>query len=598
MGTGLLGLVVRLVHQIASADVPTARFLVGDAAGYMRWAGEIAGGSWWGTEPFYQAPLYPYVLAILFWAFGKGPGIVLGAQAMWGAAGVGLLSWATCRLFGMASGLVAGLMLALYPPTVFFDGIIQKASLGCLLTVTLVALTAKQRRARTASGAAAIGVAGALLVLTRENAAVWMVLLALWLILPARRDLDRRGLLRVAGGFVLGAGVVLIPVGVRNASFGGAWSLSTFQAGPNFYIGNRAGADGRYTPLVRGHETPAFERRDATRLAEQDVGRKLSPRDVSRYWLHRTLSDIGEDPIGWLRLMGRKLLMVWNRYEVADAESPFVYAQHSSVLRMLRTVWHFGVLCPLAAAGIIATWEQRRRLWLYYAMVITMALAVAFFFVLGRYRFPLAPLLIPFAAAGCVEAWHLVRGRRHEQRGVARARVGEPSPPAEQAGMRRWSPARAGASKRLAVMGSVAALVAVAVNVPVHDETRLNAMAMMNAGVALASGGEVAGALPYFEYAVAHHPQSAEAHNNFAMALAVIGDYKAAIEHYETALRLEPTLGGVHFNMAVALERVGRKDEALAHYRQAAAANPADAPARAAIDRLEGELGTADPAGQ
>ena len=60
-----------------------------------------------------------------------------------------------------------------------------------------------------------------------------------------------------------------MPVGVRNVVVADEWSLSTFQAGPNFYIGNSEDADGRYHPLVRGHETPAFERRDATELAER-----------------------------------------------------------------------------------------------------------------------------------------------------------------------------------------------------------------------------------------------------------------------------------------------------------------------------------------
>ena len=49
----------------------------------------------------------------------------------------------------------------------------------------------------------------------------------------------------------------------------GEFSPTTFQAGPNFYIGNHRNADGRYQPLIRGHETPEFEQKDATQLAEQ-----------------------------------------------------------------------------------------------------------------------------------------------------------------------------------------------------------------------------------------------------------------------------------------------------------------------------------------
>ena len=56
-----------------------------------------------------------------------------------------------------------------------------------------------------------------------------------------------------------GLAFVLLPVGLRNRSVGGEYSLTTFQIGPNFYIGSNADATGRYRPLVRGHETPQFE---------------------------------------------------------------------------------------------------------------------------------------------------------------------------------------------------------------------------------------------------------------------------------------------------------------------------------------------------
>jgi hypothetical protein len=352
---------------------------------------------------------------------------------------------------------------------------------------------------------------------------------------------------------VLGVAVVLGPVGVRNAVVSGEWSVSTFQAGPNFYIGNHRGADGRYQPLVKGHETPEFERGDATRLAQQAAGRPLSVREVSRYWMGRAFEEIGADPGGWLRLMGRKMAMVWNRYEVSDAESLFVYGESSVVLGVLGRAWHFGVLCPLAAVGLVGTWGERRRLWVYYALIASMAATVAAFYVLGRYRYPLALLLIPFAATGCVELWNR---------------------------------AQAADVRKLLWRGAVAAVVAAAVNWPVQDERKLNAMARMNVGVALAEVGELAEAESYFRVALRDHPQSAEGHNNLAQALALRGDFAGAIEHYEAALGIEPGLIGVDYNLGVALERVGRREEALRAYQRAAARDPADGEARAAVRRL------------
>jgi tetratricopeptide (TPR) repeat protein len=247
--------------------------------------------------------------------------------------------------------------------------------------------------------------------------------------------------------------------------------------------------------------------------------------------------------------------MVWNRYEVSDVESQYLYAEYSILLRVLGRVWHLGILCPLAAIGVTLTLRQWRRLWVYYLLIASMACSVALFYVMARYRFPLVPLLIPFAAAGCVHGWRALRGGEH---------------------------------RRLLAPAAVAVVVAIVVNLPVHDERRLNAMAYMNLGVALAEEGDLGGAADYFQRAAQDHPQSAEAHNNLAQALALQGDHADAIPHYEAALALEPMLLGVEYNLGVALEGVGRLEEALKHYERAVEIDPSDVEARQAVGRLRG----------
>jgi len=210
-------------------------------------------------------------------------------------------------------------------------------------------------------------------------------------------------------------------------------------------------------------------------------------------------------------------------------------------------------LCPLSAIGIVLTRGRWRELWVYYALLASMVSAVALFYVMARYRYPLVPLLIPFAAAGCLKAWTCVRAREFRRLGLA------------------------------LIVGAIAAIV---VNASIHDEKRLTAHAWMNVGVALAEGGDVAGATTYFRRAVEGDAASAEANNNLAQALAMQGDFAGAIPHYEAALRGDPTLMGVDFNLAVALENVGRTDDALAHYERAVELDPADAEALAASERL------------
>lgn len=559
-----VGLLLRLLVVWETRGVPTSRHPIGDAAGYLAWAQRIAGGDWWGSEGFYQAPLYPYVLGVCVAVLGSEITAIRVIQALWGAAGCGCLAFGASLLLGRRIGLTGGWMLALYGPAIYYDTIIQKATLSGLLTCVLLATTAWSGDRRRPRSAAVVGFVAALLSITRENALVWVLLLAVWVWwdwrwkivdcrLPIGEPIRKTGSWVAILWFAVGTGIVLAPVAFRNRVVGGEWSISTFQAGPNFYIGNHRGADGRYQPLVRGHETPSFERTDATLLAQQGEGRALTAREVSRYWMRRAMNDITADLPGWFSLLARKAALVIHRYEIADAESFYLYRESSLILAVLGRVWHFGVLIPAAAVGVLSSWSQRRRLWLYYAMIVSMALAVALFYVLGRYRYPLVAALILFAAAGAVAAWDAVRQ---------------------------------GAWRRLMLWLTVAAVTAVAANVPIQDESKLNALARMNAGVALAQEGRLQDAIGYFRRALADHPASPEGHNNLAQGLALTGNFAEAIDHYEAALRAAPDLPGVHFNLAVALEQVGRVHDAQRHYETALAQNPADADAQAALLRL------------
>ena len=546
---GAFALLVRVACVVETADSPFVQNLVGDAAGYFEWAGVIANGNWLGSEGFYQAPLYPYVLAGIFSTVGKSIGIVRCVQALWGALSVVCLGYFTSRIIDRRAGIIAAILGATYGPSIFFDCIIQKTALGGLLLALLLLVMARWRAGKQAWGVALVGLLAGLLALTRENALLWIPLLAVWIIVAASPRARVSSILL----FLLGIALPLGLVAVRNGVVSGEWSLSTFQAGPNFYIGNSAHATGRYRPLVRGHETPVFERRDAERLAEADAGRDLTAQEVSSYWMSRAWDDVKLNSTRWLRLLGTKMLMVWNRHEVSDVESLYVYADYSRVLSILSSVLHFGVLCPLSVLGIAMTSHRWRDLWIYYALIGSMAGAVAVFYVMARYRFPLVPLLIPFAGAGCVYLWDSIRARDYRRM--------------------LWP-----------IVASVMA--GVVANLSVHDERRLDAMAWMNLGVATAQQGDIVHATSLFERALAEHPQSAEAHNNLAQALAIQGHFARAIPHYEAALAIEPDLSGVHFNLAVALERAGRIDEAIRSYRRALDANPDDPDAEAALRRL------------
>ena len=521
---------------------------MGDAQSYHAWGLEILAGDWAGSEIFYQAPLYPYFLGAVYALFGSDPLAVRLVQSVLGAASCVLLAVAAGRLFSRPAGLLAGLMLAVYAPAIFFDGLVQKASLGLFLLCAVLALLGRLVT-RPVPVRAWIwpGLALGALLLTREHALVFVVAVLGWL---AVSEGPRRDRVARAGAFVLGLALVVLPVAARNAAVGGEFVLTTAQFGPNFYIGNNAAADGTYRPLVFGRGDPRFERQDATQVAERELGATLTPAEVSRFWTRRALDYIRTEPVDWLRLTGRKIVLAFNAAEVADTEDQLSHADWSLPLRVTGYFWHFGVLAPLAAGGLWLTWNRRRQLLLTYLLLAAYAASVVLFAVMARYRYPLVPLLIPFAAAAVAEIGRMVA---------------------------------AGWDRREQWAGAVVAPMLVFCNWPVLSMADMRAVTALNVGTELQARGRLDDAAGQYREVLALAPDDALAHSNLGTALAALGRPAEAIVHYERALEIAPDDADSHSNLGNALVALDRTDEAVESYRRALALDPGSAEAHAAL---------------
>jgi tetratricopeptide (TPR) repeat protein len=537
----LLALAVRAVYFAELHDSPFFAVLVGDARRYDAWAREIVAGDWLGSGVFYQAPLYPYFLALVYKLAGPSTWTIRLLQASAGAAACVFLALAGKRFFSPRTGWLTGSMLALYPPAMFFDGLLQKASLGLLfLTVLLYVLSEVESGRRSTWLFAGLAMGG--LILLRENAMVLVPVVALWLVVESRRLGIAKIVERVAL-LSLGVALFLVPVGLRNQAVGGGFLITTSQAGSNFFIGNNLEANGRYRPL-RSHGGDArVERFDAKELAEASEGRSLSADEVSDYWFGRATAYIRSHPTHWLRLMLGKWLLVWNAAEIVDTDSIEAYGDSSRLLATLSASWHFGFLAPLALAGVWLTKSRWRRLWLLYAMLLTVAASVALFYVVARYRYPLTPLLMLFAAAAIIEGHTLLKQRRLS--------------------------ALAAAVVVLLVAGIVT-------NWPLAAAGGIDSRATnyLNLGVTLSAEGDPGAAIPQLEQAITLAPNFAPAYEALGRALTRVDRPTEAIPHFESVLDVEPRNAEAHNQLAHLMIQTGRLDDAASHLRQALEIDP------------------------
>ena len=70
-GVFAVALLVRLLHVWQIRRAPFFDVLMGDARGYDAWARRLAAGDWIGRDVFYQAPLYPYFLGVVYSIAGR-----------------------------------------------------------------------------------------------------------------------------------------------------------------------------------------------------------------------------------------------------------------------------------------------------------------------------------------------------------------------------------------------------------------------------------------------------------------------------------------------------------------------------------------------
>ncbi len=549
----VVALALRALHLFELRDSPFLTAKLGDAAAYDAWAREIAGGDWLGSQVFFQAPLYPYFLGVLYATLGDSPLLVRGVQCLLSALACALLASAGARLFSLGVGVVAGLLLATHAPSIFLDALLQKSVLDLFFVCLALWLAARLAGEPLRSLAAALGLSSGLLVLARENAAMIAAVLLAWLAtLPGVARRRRVGLALV---FVLGIGAALLPVALRNWWVGGELHLTTSQFGANLYIGNHPGAPGGYVPFRPGRGSPEFEREDITELAEQAVGRSLSPGEVSAYWTRRSLDYITSQPADWLRLMARKLALLLSSVELVDSEDQYATAEYSRVLRATGAFGHFGILAPLALLGAIVVWPRRRELWWMYAAVAAYAASVLIFYVVTRYRYPLVPFLALSAAAGLI-------------------------------GARNWAAAR---SRPVVAAGAVAVLVLALVSngVAGMSKATMGAVTHFNLGNFFRQEGQLERAAQHYRKAMDLDPRLEDVPHNLAGTLLALGRPEQAIAAYQRNLEQNPDDPLVHGNLAKILRAEGETEQAALHYRRALALDAGYTEARLELSGLE-----------
>jgi 4-amino-4-deoxy-L-arabinose transferase-like glycosyltransferase len=353
---------------------------------------------WYGEKLYHQEPLYPYLVGATYRVFGPDPRAVYVWQMALGILSNLLIWWIARRHFGDVAGLLAGLLAVFCGPILFYEMTLVRTSLTVFATLFLYAVFDRAFDRDTLRLWFAAGAAlGAAMLLQTTFFLFGLGALALFL---AKKGRQARPVAAAAAGAVL----CLTPVFVRNAVVGAPLFGFSSVGTVTFVAANWPDTD-----PTRGWAV------DDRALAGvmSDTGGSFGA--AVRNTLDR------HTPWSFGDLLWRKSKMLLHDYELPNNKNFLYFRLHAPVLHAGPV--GFGLILPFAMIGLVAAWKRPERPWLLFVLVASAVAPMLLFYVLARFRAPLAAALIPFAALGGIRMFEWIGQKRWKAVGIGSAVV-------------------------------------------------------------------------------------------------------------------------------------------------------------------------------
>jgi hypothetical protein len=356
---------------------------------------------------------------------------------------------------------------------------------------------------------------------------------------PMRSRLPFAKRLLAVGLYALAVAVIIAPVTIRNYVVGGEFVLISHNGPINMYIGNHPDYD-RMVELRPGLEWASLARA----LNEEGLD---TVGGSSRYFTQAMWKNIREHPLAIARVYLKKTYLFFHADELKRNYPIYPVRAWSRLMSVLLWKWRaadgwlglgfpFGLVLPLA---IVGWWALRRRGIRLHAVELIMAghfLSNLLFFIVARYRVPLAPFLALYAAAAI--DWTM------------RERLWRPD------SLRRGLP--------ILAVALAAFLVSNAKLKPMNWPPD-NAEYRFHLGYVAFERKETKKAFEYFQSALRDRPDLTEAHLFMGILCQdYLGRPADALAEFDWILARDPGNMPVLYNKAHALDSLGRTPEARA----------------------------------
>lgn len=351
-------------------------------------AGKVLWNEWYGGNTYHQEPLYAYALAVLYAFTGNGIYWMMVLQGLLGVLSGALLWLITRRHFGDTVAMLTGLLYLFCGIILFQEALILRTSWIVFFTLLAVWAFDNALERRTVSTFFIIGVIAGLGYLLQSVFAVFLVgSLAIYCVRERKKP---KLFARNTAFAVLGFFMVFSPVILRNAVVGAPIFSTSSVGAVTFAVANvhNTNAVSKWAP-------------EASKCAEilGKTNGEFGPAILASLETHPSAGS-------YIHLLWSKFQRICNGLEWPNNENYYFYKVMVPALDMAFLDFYWIVWA--GAAGILFSLYYRKKCHsLYLAILIQLAVMLGFY-VLGRFRTPLAVLLLPFASYALKECLRIM----------------------------------------------------------------------------------------------------------------------------------------------------------------------------------------------
>jgi 4-amino-4-deoxy-L-arabinose transferase-like glycosyltransferase len=339
-----------------------------------------------GLEYLSMRPLFVYVCVAVYWLTAHSHLAMLVVQAAISGLAVLVTFLIARRLAGATVAWVAALLIAIEPALVYYDVTrIHPLGLQTLLLSLVVLAFLRLLSAPSGSTTFLAGLATGMAIYERGTPIVFAPVGLIFAMASHRtRHLPW---LRMVMIFVIGAAVVLSPWIVRNYRVYGRFVLVMTADPELLWIGNNPNATGL---LVTGSGKPMFDAAPEAFRAQILAGDERSQQQL--FW-NEFVRFVTSEPGRTLDLFVKKLYYFWWFSPQSGREHPqllFLLYMPVYAVILFAALWGFGLgLC-----------YKPREFSLLFLFLLAISAGQSLFFVEGRHRLAVMPVLLVPGAVG------------------------------------------------------------------------------------------------------------------------------------------------------------------------------------------------------